>query len=142
MKNFAAQFCLSVLFNAWVGLQFTRIFPINTRLYVPSALRSTIPNNPDIPRFALEEHYNETMCKNTAPLFQDFATYLESLPIREVSGNNIPAFKLYDLPYWVEKDEIREMAKDLEKVLDDRSVVTYVVAPSKAGKTASILPAF
>jgi hypothetical protein len=72
-------------------------------------------------------------------LFRDWETYKASLPVRQRSGEWL---KLHELPYWGEIDEVKLMAKELQRRRSYRALAHYVCSPSTTGKTTSILPAF
>lgn len=87
------------------------------------------------------------MKASTAPVFSDFDTYAKTLPRRLVGGamkNTI--LTLYKLPFWADQQAVRTMALDFESnrrgLEGSRNYVRYATAPTAAGKTASILPAF
>lgn len=93
------------------------------------------------PERHLEEHFNKVMKCETIPLLKDFDAYKSSLPVRRThfEGEILP---LYTLPFWATEDEVTKLAKGLWPVTISRALVNYLAAPSSAGKSACILPAF
>ena len=92
-------------------------------------------------RIRLQEYFDLYMKTNSAALLRDFDTYRKSLPVREGAWGVV--LPLYLLSYYVLEDELVAMATELMAGTEEaRKVVKYVAAPSRSGKTASILPAF
>ena len=90
----------------------------------------------------LRERFNKTMHGGTG-LFRDWETYKASLPVRMHRGPRGGEWlKLHELPYWGATDDVKLMAKELERDDGDCALAHYVCSPSKTGKTTSILPAF
>jgi hypothetical protein len=73
------------------------------------------------------------------PLFQDFETYLRSMPVREHKGNFM---RLCEYPFWAEERDVKFMSECLSRVATDRNWVSYIAAPAKSGKTSCGLPVF
>ena len=116
------------------------VFRKSTRVYASFDLENGIYVNTSA-RANLQEYFHLHMKSDKTKLFKNFDTYKQSLPVRECVGGIV--LPLYMLNYYVREDELAAMATDLLPDVDDaRRVVKYVAAPSKSGKTASVLPAF
>ena len=83
----------------------------------------------------IEGRFNLSMKRSDWPLLKSFDVYKDTLPVRLCHGEYL---RLYKLPYWVNYNDLRATANQLETSSD----LKYVVAPSGSGKTAGILPAF
>ncbi|KAJ1437706.1 hypothetical protein B484DRAFT_428226 [Ochromonadaceae sp. CCMP2298] len=79
--------------------------------------------------------------KTKAALYADATTYKASLPVREDGAKGTV---LYKQPFWVHYEDLKAYVEALEKPKgpDIRAQVKYACAPTKSGKSSSVLPAF
>ena len=91
----------------------------------------------------METHFSKHMINQKVPLFQNFATYAASLPVRMDGASNL-FLQLYKYDYVVREADLDLMIKHIIKTKPKglRDFVCYTSSPTFSGKTASILPAF
>jgi hypothetical protein len=89
----------------------------------------------------IEGKFRVKMQNDSVALLKDFETYKQSLPVRQKNKGEYA--ELYKHDYYARDEDMTTMVKAIEKVLaENRPVVKYISAPSKSGKTSSVLPAF
>jgi len=102
-----------------------RVFSYHRRALFSKAAVSldTAKQNDCIPLKPLRKIFDETMHNCTAPVFQDFDTYLKTLPRKY---NKDEGWKtLYEHPYWVNETELKPL--DTWKRMRDIILPTVVI---------------
>ena len=103
-------------------------------------------SNPQTFKTQIESVFKPHMKQKGLPLLKDLDSYLAHLPRREDSVQPEKPLILYECPYYVAPADLERFAKSLLSVPDElrgaRAAVRSIVAPSGAGKSAAVLPAF
>jgi hypothetical protein len=92
----------------------------------------------------IEEYFDGHMKNINVPLFKDFDSYSKSLPVRfYYPGSKIPEYvPLFKVEYCAQQEDLTEMVDAIMDPGPERESVKYVSAPTRSGKTSSVLPAF
>jgi len=92
----------------------------------------------------IEDYFDAHMKNTNVPLFKDFSSYSKSLPVRYYCPDSrIPEFvPLFKVEYCAQPVDLTEMADAIMDPGPERESVKYVSAPTRSGKTSSVLPAF
>ena len=113
-------------------------------------MRKVLANQTEL-KSRLKLCYENYRHVSKAPLYNDFDTYLESLPTRSYPNSNSGGqnkLRLYEYPFIAKSLDMSILTQQLQNwsasisLPHTRSAVNYIVAPPGSGKSACILPAF